>query len=261
MMQSIAPENVLGGPICPLDLNAPGALEDLLSFHRDLTGGFRMDAGDDDDTGDDDDGDKDAEDDDEDGDGEAAEDEGNGDKVSRNQYDRMKRRMIAADKAKSTAVKKLQELEDAKKDKATKADEKATRLEKDLEKATATARDLRLHNAFLIDNKYDWHNPRRALRLLDLSDVEIDEDGKVEGLDEAIEALAKSDPYLLKTQPEDKGKGKNRGNDSDSDSEDDDDESEEEDRSTGSASAGRKKGKKGLDRQAMAQRFPALAGR
>lgn len=54
--------------------------------------------------------------------------------------------------------------------------------------------------AFLKDNKYEWHNPGRALALADLSRVEIDKDGKVTGLSEALDALAASDPYLIKTE-------------------------------------------------------------
>lgn len=67
----------------------------------------------------------------------------------------------------------------------------------------------RLQIAFLQDNTYEWHNPGRALKLADLSEVEIDDDGKVHGLKAALDALVKTDPYLVKdktTSKDDKDK-------------------------------------------------------
>lgn len=60
--------------------------------------------------------------------------------------------------------------------------------------------EARLQNAFLQDNTYAWHNPSRALALADLSEVDIDSDGKVHGLRKALDSLAKSDAYLLKPE-------------------------------------------------------------
>ena len=58
---------------------------------------------------------------------------------------------------------------------------------------------LALQNAFLMaDTKHEFVNTKAALKLLDVSDIDIDEDGTVDGMDEAIEALAKDHPYLLK---------------------------------------------------------------
>lgn len=84
-----------------------------------------------------------------------------------------------------------------------------------------------------------FKNPKTAFRLLDLDDVEIDEDGDITGLDDAIKALAKSDPYLLDT-------GKK-----------DDDEDEDEDQSTGQR-AGRKRGKGNPNRDKLLDKYPAL---
>lgn len=66
---------------------------------------------------------------------------------------------------------------------------------------------LRIDNAFLSSNKHTWKNPKAALRLVDLSEVEIDDDGEVTGLDKALDALAKSDPYLLADSGDDDGDG------------------------------------------------------
>lgn len=73
-------------------------------------------------------------------------------------------------------------------------------------------REARLENAFFVDNTYQWHNPSRALKLLDMTGIDIDSDGKVSGLKKALDDLAKSDPYLVKGKENDKkepeGKGK-----------------------------------------------------
>lgn len=56
-----------------------------------------------------------------------------------------------------------------------------------------------LENAFLKDNKYKWKNPAAALKLADLTKVDVQEDGTVTGLTAALDALAKSDSYLIDT--------------------------------------------------------------
>jgi hypothetical protein len=65
-----------------------------------------------------------------------------------------------------------------------------------------TNKSLALQVAFLSDNSFTWHNPERALKLADLSNVEVGADGKVTGLKDALAALAKSDAYLLKQEKE-----------------------------------------------------------
>lgn len=88
----------------------------------------------------------------------------------------------------------------------------AEKLKRDYEEAqtqvkTLTERNtkLALENAFLKDNTYTWQNPARALQLIDLSQVEIDAEGSVTGLKEALKALATSDPYLIKKEAEGTG--------------------------------------------------------
>jgi cell division protein FtsB len=79
--------------------------------------------------------------------------------------------------------------------------EKQTReLQEAQEKVSALAetnKALALQVAFLKDNTFTWHNPERALKLVDLSKVEVNEDGTVSGLKDALNALAKSDAYLV----------------------------------------------------------------
>lgn len=87
-----------------------------------------------------------------------------------------------------------------------------------------------------------FKNPSTAFKLLDLDDVEI-VDGEIEGLDDAIKALAKSDPYLLVSKDED----------------DDDDEVTERRRrrSTGQPTGGRQT-KANPEREKLISKYPAL---
>lgn len=93
--------------------------------------------------------------------------------------------------------KRLKEIEDKDKDEATRLTESESEAVTRAEQAEKKVREQALQVAFLTDNKFKWRNPKAALKLADLSKVEIDEDGEVEGLEEALKALAKSDPYLL----------------------------------------------------------------
>jgi hypothetical protein len=110
-------------------------------------------------------------------------------------------------KERDEALAKLKEKEDAdlgELDKAKKTAEEATAT---VEKLKADNQRLLIDNAFLTSNKHSWKNPRAALRLVDLSEVEIDDEGEVTGLDKALDALAKSDPYLLADSGDDNDDG------------------------------------------------------
>jgi len=69
-------------------------------------------------------------------------------------------------------------------------------------KLSARVKELSLTTAFLQSNSHDWQNPATALKLADLSDVEVDEEtGEVDKMDlkRALDKLAKDQPYLVKT--------------------------------------------------------------
>lgn len=125
------------------------------------------------------------------------------------------------------------------------AKEKATRL-------AARQERLALENAFLRSNLIDWVDPDDALRLVDLSDVDVDEDGTVDrrALRAALKDLAKRKPHLVK-----KAKVSDQDDDEDDDTDDDD-----EPRSTRPARMnGRRKGeRKNSSKQDLASRFPVL---
>lgn len=110
------------------------------------------------------------------------------------------RRRQEAERERDEMRKRLEALEEKDKPEQEKIKARLTELETENETLQTLVRDTRLENAFLKDNTYTWHNPGRALALADLSEVEIDSDGKVHGLKSALDKLAKSDSYLLKTE-------------------------------------------------------------
>ena len=116
--------------------------------------------------------------------------------------DRHVRRRQEAEKALEETRKELEAIKGKDQSETEKLTARVTELESENEALHDTLRTTRLENAFLTDNSYEWHNPRRALSLADLSEVEIDDDGSVHGLKQALDALAKSDAYLLKSKKE-----------------------------------------------------------
>ncbi len=169
---------------------------------------------DDDKTGDNKTGDDDGDDDDDDD----KDDKPKG--VSQEAYDKLKRRMQAADRAKNEAVAKakkadelqakIDEIEGKDKTDGEKALADLTKSQGDLDKVTKNRDELKernqellIENAFLKNTKFKWHDVNAAMKLLDLDDVEIDDDGEIDGLDKAIKALAKSHAFLIKDDDED----------------------------------------------------------
>lgn len=100
---------------------------------------------------------------------------------------------------------------DSEPDDSLKSENKA--LKERLQKQT-----IRQEFTDLISNpkaKIKFKDPKVAFRLLDLDEVEVDEDGDVDGLEDAIKALAEEAPYLLvgkadKDEDEDEEKPKRR---------------------------------------------------
>lgn len=175
-------------------------------------------------------------------------DDADDDKVDRAEYDRVKRHRAAADRRKAeletengqlkTQIATLKaEGKDGKPSEEITA--RITTLETDLGKKDAEINRLRIQNAFLASNSHDWADPEDALRLADLSDVEIDsEDGSVHGLKPALDRLAKKKPHLLKA--------KKQNDDADG-------------APSGSATNGRRKGgKTKVTRETLAASYPIL---
>jgi hypothetical protein len=79
-------------------------------------------------------------------------------------------------------------------------------LENNNKALVTTNQELALKVAFLSDNTHEWQDPKAALRLAELDDVEIDDTGKVDGLSVALDKLAKDMPWLLKAKVKPKSK-------------------------------------------------------
>lgn len=231
-----------------IDLTAPGGVAALLEFHRRQFGTSRMDVEISDNDKDED------EDDDTSGDDDSTNgsDEGGDDKPSKKDKDddesteleRARARMKAADRRAAEAERKLREKDDAGKPELEIAQRRVTELEETTTQQDATLRELRIQNAFLMSNTVTWHDPSDALReLANMDGVDIDDDGKVTGVKDAIAKLAKRKPHWVKAAKE-------------SDDEDKDSSTE----ASGSKMHGKRKGEKDVPtREALVPNYPALA--
>lgn len=99
------------------------------------------------------------------------------------------------------AEKKIRDAEDADKSELEIAKRDLAELQAKFDKVPETMNDLRIENAFLKLGGYNWHDPEIAIGLI-RKEVDISDDGEVEGLEDAVKALAKSKPYLLKKKDE-----------------------------------------------------------
>lgn len=156
--------------------------------------------------------------------------------VSREDYDKLQERMRAADRAKSEAENKLKERERKDMGELERAQAEVKDLTAARDALQTELNDVRLENAFLSNNKHTWVDPSDALRLMDMEGVEI-KDGKVTGLAEAVDKLAKAKPHLLK---KDEGSGKGSSE------------------ASGTANNGTRKGDKKEPPKNYQSRFPAL---
>jgi hypothetical protein len=226
---------------------------------------------DDDDEDDDDDGDDDDDDTDSGGDDKSkkkskdkskdGDEDDDDDDDAEERLSRMRKRMKAADRRASEAERKLREAQEAK-DKDGEGDQS---LKPQLEEATKQVgtlqsenTTLRLQNAFLLNNKFTWHDPEDVMALvLKDEDVEIDdESGEVHGMEASLKRIAKKKPWMVK--PDAAG----TDDDDDDDDEDDDDDDKPEARRRSNPSGGaqnrRRTKKGGADRQKVLQTYPAL---
>jgi hypothetical protein len=87
---------------------------------------------------------------------------------------------------------------------------------------------------------YKWKDSDAALKLADLSEVKINEDGTVDNMPKALKKLAESKKYLLEEESSSDGGQQSKG-------------------TTGRAPGGQQG--QGSDRAALEKRFPALRGR
>lgn len=122
------------------------------------------------------------------------------DKVSRSELDQVLTKLRMADQRAGKAEQELRQIRDKDLPEADKLKRDYAESQATVEKLQAANNELALKVAFLSDNTYSWHNAERALRLVDMSQLEIQDDGSVRGLKDALKALATSDPYLIKQE-------------------------------------------------------------
>lgn len=168
--------------------------------------------------------------------------------------ERATRRMKRADRAKSKTVNELNALKTGTAKDLADAQTKITDLEGQLAAKSGTDSASLIREEFRDSDLYDWHDRKVAFGLLDLSEVDVDDDGTVDAdsLKDAIEALAKDKPYLVKT--------KAKAKDEDEDDEDDDDKGTK-GRRSGAPVNGRKRSSQQKSEAQVKDKFPILQGR
>lgn len=168
------------------------------------------------------------------------------------EYNKLRRRMRGAD-ARSSALEKENK---ALKASGRKVEEIETEAVKSAtsraELAEAGNKDMRIKLAFYQANNISWVDPNDALKLIDLREIDVDEDGTVDRkqLSRALRVLAKQKPHLVKTAKK-------------SVQSDDDDEDEDDQAQSGAGTApkmnGKRKGEKPkVDKASLAKKYPAL---
>lgn len=237
------------------ELLAAGDLDGLFALQRARFGGFTMMADDDGPDDDADDSDDDGQDDDND-DADEGDDE---ESALQKRIDELnaenKRRRVKAREQRQQIEDLQKQINELKSGKGKGKDDqegdgdtadtaKVAELEKDRESLMSDNDQLRIQLAFVSSTKHQWLDPDAALRLADLSDVEID-GGKVEGLDDALDALAKAKPYLLKK--------------ADDDADDEDEQERRRTRRTGQRTGSGRQGSSGsANRDKLVAKYPAL---
>lgn len=149
--------------------------------------------------------------------------------VSREEFDAQTNRLRAADKRRSDAEKRAADLQKYKDEQERKGNTELQNVQKDLADVTKERDSLQDRfttlartNAFLTASaqlKIVWHDPADAQAAggKALRDLEIDEDGNVEGIDAFVKDLAKRKKYLVNAGKDDdegdeeKGKQTRRG--------------------------------------------------
>lgn len=130
--------------------------------------------------------------------------------VSKADYEALMRRMQAADSNKSAIEKELNKLKEAQLSKEQLLEKKAQEAETKAAAAEEALRTARIENAFLANNTTKWKDGKAALKLADLSQVTVEEDGTVVGLDAALKDTATKYAFLV-DDSEGGGKGGGSG--------------------------------------------------
>jgi hypothetical protein len=106
--------------------------------------------------------------------------------------------MQAADANSAKYQADLKKLQDAQLSEAEKLKRDFEETQKLVAQLKEENKMLRLHNSFVTDKTYTWHDPQAALKLANLTEVKISDDGVVTGLKEALKSVAEANPWMLK---------------------------------------------------------------
>jgi hypothetical protein len=120
-------------------------------------------------------------------------------------FDAQKNQLRAADKTKSAAQKQLEDLQRKEKSDLENAQADVKKLSEENAGWQGKYEKLALTNAFLTESacaKIQWHDPLVAQAAAKLSDLTINEDGEVEGMDAIVKKLAKEKPFLVNSSSE-----------------------------------------------------------
>lgn len=164
--------------------------------------------------------------------------------VSKAEFEALKRRMQAADQRASNAETKVKDFEDKDKSDLEKANNRVEELEKRDRERDADFKALQMRDAFRDASdaeELSWHNSGLAMKELKQDLITVEDDGTVKGMVNAIKALAKDHPYLVKPK---------------------DDDDNNEGQASGGSFGGKQGGKKVVDdKNKMSAKYPALRGR
>lgn len=120
---------------------------------------------------------------------------------SAEEYEQLKSRMAAADRRADAEAAKVKKFENANKSDLERAQAEAAEAKQKADALAGQLKNAALQNAFLGNTSVTWQDPTDAFALLQqhfMEGVEVDEAGKVTGMDNAVKLLAKNKAYLVK---------------------------------------------------------------
>jgi hypothetical protein len=117
--------------------------------------------------------------------------------VSKADYEKLLNQLRGNDRQRQELQNQLQQIRDKDLPEAEKLKRDAEAIKAENERLKADLQKRVVENAFLKDNTVKWHDPSAALRLADMSQVVVDDDGTVSGLKKALEDLAKANPWMI----------------------------------------------------------------
>jgi hypothetical protein len=117
--------------------------------------------------------------------------------VSAAEFERLRVQLSAADKKREEAQRELQAIRDKDLPEIDRLQRDTAALTETNQRLTNQLKEQAVELAFLRDNKVRWKDSAAALKLLDRTQVQISDDGTVDGIKLASEKLAKQYPWMV----------------------------------------------------------------